>query len=142
MNDPLGLFADIKYHCAWSRRPRRHSQSTPGLSFCRQFRVLVIADRCDTSWVFHFRSLFCRSGPRPYSVLSADKLASCMPQDGQKLVALSFPMKRACGGAGAAGSSSADTLTLPAPGSEKGNQVCAAAFQGYDAHSAHSPTSA
>ena len=101
--------------------------------------MLVIANRCDTSWVCHFRSLFCRSGRRPYSVLSADDgVTPCMSQDAQKLVALSFPLKRAFGGAGAAGSSSTDTLTLPAPGSDKGTQVCAAAFQGCDAQSGHS----
>ncbi len=63
-----------------------------------------------------------------------------MSQDAQKLVALKFPFKRAFGGAGAAGSSSTDTFTLPAPDSDKGTQVCAAAFQGCDAHSAHSLT--
>ena len=142
MNESLGLVAHSKYHyCACDRqRLRRHSRSTPGFLFCRQFRVLVIANRCNTSWVLHFRSLFCRSGRRPYSVLSADRPAPCTSQDAQKLVALSFPFERAFGGAGAAGSSFTDTLTLPAPKINKGTQVFAAAFQRCDAHFAHSLT--
>lgn len=106
----------------------------------RSFRVLVIANRCDPPWVFHFRSLFCRCGRRPYSVLSADRPAPRKSQDAQKLASLSFSFKRAFDGAGAAGSSSTDTLTLPAPESDKGTKVCAAAFQGCDAHYAHSLT--
>ena len=100
----------------------------------------MIANRCDPPWVFHFRSLFCRSGRRPYLVLSADRPAPCKSQDAQKLVALSLRFTRAFGGAGAAGSSATDILTLPAPESNKGTQVCAAAFQRCDAHSAHSLT--
>ena len=104
--------------------------------------MLVIANRCDTSWVFHFRSLFCRSGRRPYSVLSAGRPAPCTSQDAQKLIALNFLFKRTFGGAGAAGSSSTDILTLPALVTNKGTQVCAAAFQGCGAHSAPFLTSA
>ena len=87
--------------------------------------MLVIANKCDPPWVFHFRSLFCRSGRRPYPVQSADRPVPCKSQDAQKLVAPSLRFKRAFAGAGAAGSSATDILTLPTPESNKATQVCA-----------------